>query len=316
MNDVTRITTSTLNAWHDQRADTTLQSAIEHGGVVACPALAFTVTDEERAFFDASLADDQRKSIYIRPGREGITGSTASGTTRDAVAAMIGRYAESSHALIDGLFPWLSRAGPRHRHELRPRAIGDLSSGKALSWRKDDTRLHVDAFPSNPTHGDRILRVFSNVHPTTMPRGWRVGESFAAMAARFLPSTRDLPPGGAWLMHKLHITKRPRSAYDHLMLQLHDLAKSDLDYQRACPQEAVDFMPGTTWICFSDQVMHAAMSGQFMFEQTYRLPLRGHRGRAGLAAADARTPDRSDARLTRPRNARGRMPLSRRPLHR
>ena len=74
-------------------------------------------------------------------------------------------------------------------------------------------------------------------------------------------------------MHRLHITQRPRSPYDHLMLQLHDLAKGDLDYQRTCPQRAVDFMPGTTWICFSDQVMHAAMSGQFMFEQTYRLPL-------------------------------------------
>jgi hypothetical protein len=57
------------------------------------------------------------------------------------------------------------------------------------------------------------------------------------------------------------------------MLQLHDLAKADLEYQRTCPQRAVDFMPGTSWICFSDQVMHAVMSGQFMFEQTYRLPL-------------------------------------------
>ena len=273
MNDVTRITTTALDAWHGQRADTTLQSTIEHGGVVTCPSLAFTVDDDERALFDATLADDQRKSIYIRPGREGVTGTTASGATRGAVAAMIGRYAESSHALIDGLFPGYRARTHATGTSFRPRAIGDLSSGRALSWRKDDTRLHVDAFPSNPTHGDRILRVFSNVHPTTMPRGWRVGESFATMATRFLPRTRDLPPGGAWLMHKLHITKRPRSAYDHLMLQLHDLAKSDLDYQRTCPQQAVDFMPGTTWICFSDQVMHAAMSGQFMFEQTYRLPL-------------------------------------------
>jgi hypothetical protein len=273
MNDVTRITTAAIDAWHGQHPDATLQSIIERGGVVACPSLAFAVTDDERAFFDASLADDQRKSIYIRPGRDGITGTKASGATRDAVAAMIGRYAESSHALIDGLFPGYRARSHATGTSFRPRAIGDLSSGKALSWRKDDTRLHVDAFPSNPTHGDRILRVFCNVHPTTMPRGWRVGESFTSMATRFLPRTRDLPPGGAWLMHRLGITKRPRSAYDHLMLQLHDLAKSDLDYQRTCPQQAVDFLPGTTWICFSDQVMHAAMSGQFMFEQTYRLPL-------------------------------------------
>ncbi len=175
--------------------------------------------------------------------------------------------------MIDGLFPAYRAAAHATGTSFRPRAIGDTTSGRALSWRKDDTRLHVDAFPSNPTHGARILRVFTNVHPGTMPRGWRIGEPFATMAGRFLPKTRALPPGGAWLMHRLRITKRPRSAYDHLMLQLHDLAKADLDYQRTCPQRAVDFMPGTTWICFSDQVMHAAMSGQFMFEQTYRLPL-------------------------------------------
>jgi hypothetical protein len=35
----------------------------------------------------------------------------------------------------------------------------------------------------------------------------------------------------------------------------------------------VHFAPGTTWICFSDQVMHAAVSGQFMLEQTIHLPV-------------------------------------------
>ena len=74
-------------------------------------------------------------------------------------------------------------------------------------------------------------------------------------------------------MHALGITKSLRSEYDHLMLQLHDLAKADPDYQRDAPQRAIAFMPGTSWICFSDQVMHAAMSGQYLLEQTYRLPL-------------------------------------------
>ena len=111
------------------------------------------------------------------------------------------------------------------------------------------------------------------------------------MAQRFLPRAKSLPPFAATLMHKVGITKRPRSAYDQLMLQLHDLAKADLDYQRSCPQRAVDFAPGTTWICFSDQVMHAAMSGQFLFEQTYRLPL------AVIAEPDA-SPLRILERLT------------------
>ena len=48
---------------------------------------------------------------------------------------------------------------------------------------------------------------------------------------------------------------------------------SDLEYQRGSPQREVHFAPGTTWICFSDQVMHAASGGQFMLEQTTHLPL-------------------------------------------
>ena len=50
------------------------------------------------------------------------------------------------------------------------------------TWRKDDTRLHVDSFPATPSGGRRILRVFSNVNPdggrarggsATTSRRWR-----------------------------------------------------------------------------------------------------------------------------------------------
>jgi hypothetical protein len=142
-----------------------------------------------------------------------------------------------------------------------------------VSWRKDDTRLHIDAFPSRPNRGERILRVFSNVNPAGEDRVWRVGEPFEAMAARLLPRVRPQRPGEATLLHALRVTRTRRSEYDHLMLGLHDAAKSDLDYQRDSPQEEARFAPGTTWICFSDQVMHAAMSGQYMLEQTIHLPL-------------------------------------------
>jgi hypothetical protein len=55
------------------------------------------------------------------------------------------------------------------------------------------------------------------------------------------------------------------------MLQLHDRAKADAEFQRASPQARVDFAPGTTWVCYSDQVLHAAMGGQHMMEQTFLL---------------------------------------------
>jgi hypothetical protein len=169
---------------------------------------------------------------------------------------------------VAALFPRYAPYVKRARTSFRPQP----AVGRALSWRKDDSRLHIDAFPSRPNHGERILRVFSNVNPVE-DRVWRVGEPFVAMARTFLPRLRPQPPGLAQLLAALRVTKGTRSEYDHLMLGLHDGAKADLDYQSRCEQQVVRFAPGTTWLCFSDQVMHAAVSGQHMLEQTIHLPV-------------------------------------------
>jgi hypothetical protein len=42
--------------------------------------------------------------------------------------------------------------------------------------------MHVDNFPSTPTRGKRILRVFTNVNPSGRARVWRMGEPFEQMA--------------------------------------------------------------------------------------------------------------------------------------
>ncbi|SPC11050.1 conserved hypothetical protein [Cupriavidus oxalaticus] len=118
--------------------------------------------------------------------------------------------------------------------------------------------------------GKRLLRVFHNIDPAA-PRVWRVGEPFGDFAQKFVPKTHGMWPGQAALMKLLHITKRKRSEYDHRMLQLHDLAKADLDYQRDVPQQEFHFPPGSTWIVFSDQLLHAAMRGRAMMEQTIYL---------------------------------------------
>ncbi len=67
---------------------------------------------------------------------------------------------------------------------------------RKLSWRRDDTRMHVDAFPSNPIGERRILRIFRNINAEGQPRHWRVGEAFGDMAEKFLPSSRLFGPLG------------------------------------------------------------------------------------------------------------------------
>jgi hypothetical protein len=78
-------------------------------------------------------------------------------------------------------------------------------------------------------------------------------------------------PWQAGMLNALGVTKSLRSEYDHLMLQLHDSMKSDLDYQKHAPQETFGFPPGSAWVVFSDQASHAAMSGQYMLEHTLQL---------------------------------------------
>jgi hypothetical protein len=119
--------------------------------------------------------------------------------------------------------------------------------------------------------GRRILRVFSTVNPAGAPRVWHVGENFESMARRFVPAAREGSRVWAQVLGTLGITKGMRSRYDHLMLALHDGAKRDENYQRNTPQTEIAFPSGATWICYTDQVMHAALAGQYVLEQTFHL---------------------------------------------
>jgi hypothetical protein len=225
------------------------------------------LSDEERAFLSPEWLSGKRKNISLE-GDE-VRGASGTPGAMAGMGAMIKRYSVQANDLMTRLFPRYRNQLKQARTSFRPGRVEDSPS----SWRKDDSRLHVDAFPSRPNHGERILRVFTNVNGNGIARVWRVGEPFETAAQRFLPSIARPMAGSAKLLHALKITKKIRSEYDHIMLQLHDRMKADLDYQHNAPQQEVRFEPGTTWICFSDQVLHAAMSGQFMFEQTMHLPI-------------------------------------------
>ena len=214
----------------------------------------------------AVLSPDVRNISLDANGRiKGVAGDEA---RQQAVAAMVGRFRTQAQALIHGLLPHYVPALRLAPTSYRPAQV----ETRVQSWRADDRRLHVDSFPSRPNYGERILRVFTNVNPQGAPRVWRVGEPFEAVAARFLPRAKPYSRWQAKLLRALRVTKSLRSEYDHLMLQLHDGMKSDLDYQEKCEQQTVPFPAGSVWVCFSDQTSHAVMSGQYMLEQTLHLP--------------------------------------------
>ena len=255
--------------------------ALEAGNVLLLEDLGFgTRAQEAPLFTPAILGSSKNASFDPASGRLG--GTTASGADAALLGALMARFSESAARLVDRLFPRYRGQVMRARASFRPAEI----AGRRTSWRKDDTRLHVDSFPATPSGGRRILRVFTNVNPHGRARTWRIGDDFEAIARRFAPRLRLPLPGSGRLLALVGVTKSPRTAYDALMLQLHDRMKADEAFQRQSPQTSIDFGAGTTWLAFTDQVSHAAMAGQYQLEQTFLVP---------VAAMD--DPDRSPLRI-------------------
>jgi hypothetical protein len=253
--------------WADDGPTRNVEEVVETGQVLSFPHLPFVLNEAERRFLDPRWADPAAKNISVRWPSGELRGAVAGSTDLADLRAMVVRYADQAEAFALRLFPHYRGNLRRGNTSFRPLDV----AGRETSWRKDDTRLHVDAFPSNPMHGTRLLRVFCNVHPGDEPRRWRVGEPFEAHARRYLPQIGRPLPGSAWLFEKTGITKSHRTEYDHVMLQLHDRAKADAAFQQESPQKRVDFAPGTTWVVYSDQVLHGALGGQHMMEQTFYL---------------------------------------------
>lgn len=255
-------------------ADATLRhqavEALEEGNVVALPRLPFVLTEEEQSYLRPDAVKEGTKTIKFEPASGRVWG-TADQAGEEALRGMLRRYAKQTHALVLTLFPGYAKALKLGATSFRPVE----AQGRAQSRRHDDTLLHVDAFPSRPSAGQRILRVFTNVNPDNKPRVWRVGEPFEAVVKRFLPQIGAPLPGSAYIMTMLGITKARRTPADHYMLKIHDMMKLDEAYQRDCPKQTVEFQPGTTWMVFTDQVSHAAISGQHALEQTFTLDLQG-----------------------------------------
>jgi hypothetical protein len=256
-----------LSDWTGARSNDDWIAALEAGKVLYFPRLRFELlADEQRLLDPALLAEGSRNISLDAAGR--LKGAAGDAGKQQATAAMVARFRSQARQLVDGLLPAYGAALRMAPTSFRPAQV----ETRTQSWRADDKRLHVDAFPSRPNYGERILRVFTNLNPQGAPRVWRVGEPFETVAERFLPRLKPYVRWQAKALRALRVTKSLRSEYDHLMLQLHDAMKSDLDYQQSAPQQTVPFPPGSVWVCFSDQTSHAVMSGQFMAEQTLHLP--------------------------------------------
>jgi hypothetical protein len=253
-----------ITAWHgpfDAALRQRALTALEHGRVLLLE-LPFPIAADEADLLRPDVAGAERKNVSFDPGAGRLGNIALAPGEARRLKALLRRFAADSARLLGDLLPGYAAALEQARTSFRPNEI----AGRTYSPRHDDRRLHIDAFPSRPLGGKRILRLFTNVASDGTVRAWRVGEPFEPYAQRFLPQAGRPLPGSAWLLER-------RSAYDHIMLGLHDRGKLDAAYQATAPRADVSFASGTTWLCFTDQVLHAALAGHCALEQTFHVPV-------------------------------------------
>jgi 3-deoxy-D-manno-octulosonic acid hydroxylase-like protein len=242
-------------------------AALERGAVAYLPHEAFEMREEERRFLDPAIVAQPRKHagrariIYL-PASRRLLKSTLQGQDRQDLEAMMKRFSDWARDLIVELFPTYMPGLEQGPASFRP------------CPRTGPQRLHVDSFFLFPTEGRRVLRVLTNIDPDGRPRVWQFGdEGFEPFAQRLLPRVRREIPASGWLLERLGITIGKRTPYDHMMRQLRNMTKVDDEYQRDTPRRVMEFPTGSSWIVFTDQVLHGALAGQYAFEQTFLLDI-------------------------------------------
>ena len=265
--------------WSDSlppKATALATETLERGNVLFMRELTFSIEREEAALFTPAILSSSKNASYDSSS-DRVTGTTLERVDLERLRQMMNRFSRTAAGLVGRLFPAYSGRIQVARASFRPAEI----AGRRTSWRKDDTRLHIDSCPASPVQGQRILRVFTNVNPSGRCRTWRVGGEFEAVARRFVGRLSMPWPGTSRMLQAFRITRSRRTAYDALMLQLHDCMKEDSDFQQRSEQEIVDFPSGSSWIAFTDQVSHAATAGQYQLEQTFLLPVSAMRDERG-----------------------------------
>jgi len=243
--------------------------ALETGQILFLPRYGFPVPGSYQTLFSPSILHKHSKDVSYSPATAKLYGTASRGRTLSSLQEMMAGFADFAQKTVTRLLPIYRTGLVPVQASFRPIEI----ETRPMPWRKDDTRLHIDAFPSSPIQGNRILRLFCNVNPEGQTHLWRIGEPFEQTARRFLSLIKPPFPFSSTALMLTSTTKSRRTHYDHIMLCLQDRMKRDQHYQEEAEQVKVEFPADSTWLAFTDQVSHAAIRGQYQLEQTFLLDI-------------------------------------------
>ncbi|MFO0951398.1 MAG: Kdo hydroxylase family protein [Isosphaeraceae bacterium] len=253
-----------------------LVTRLESGDIIYFPETPIPFPPDDQAFLleQKQVDASYHKNVSYRPAQDRLKGVEMRDAETFARTHRVMRdYSRRAVDFMAKFFPKYSRDWKIDFASYRPIE----EQGRKVALRSRNDLLHVDSFPSRPSHGDRLLRIFSNINPTR-PRVWITSDPFEQLAWQF--------GGKAGLPHPPNALSKVRSQalrvlsgiglpvvdrppYDQFMLRFHHFLKENESFQRDCPKDRWEFPPNSTWICFTDTTSHACLSGQFALEQTF-----------------------------------------------
>ncbi|HEY6442091.1 MAG TPA: Kdo hydroxylase family protein [Candidatus Acidoferrales bacterium] len=248
---------------------------LERGEILFFNELPFKFSAEDREFLLAQEWSELRmhKNVSYRPGEDVLRGVSGGAATAQRLQAILRNYSAEVVAFLTKFLAPYARDWTVDFSSFRPFE----EESRDLPLHKRNDLLHVDAFPSRPTRGGRILRVFTNLNPVK-PRVWNTtADKFEVLSRRYAEDAGlQRIAEDSWLSRtvqdwggKLGFRGMGRTPYDMFMLGFHDYLKENAGFQKDCPKLRLEFPPSSTWLVFTDGVAHAAMSGQYAIEQTF-----------------------------------------------
>lgn len=252
---------------------------LESGNVLFFPHIPFVFSDDSKDFlrklnFEGGAL---HKNVAYRPASDRVTGIDGDVAQADRLREIFRQYSRSVVQFTTELLPQYAASWKLDYTSFRPLE----EKGRNLPLLKRNDLIHTDAFPSRPTNGNLILRVFTNIHPTKT-RNWITTDPFRVIAERYArdagleqiaagstSATARFLNGSARVLRNFGVPIVPRSPYDRFMLRLHDYLKRNEEFQKNCAKYSFDFPPGSLWLTFTDVLPHSVHSGQHALEQTF-----------------------------------------------
>jgi hypothetical protein len=247
-----------------------LAARLERGDVIQYAACPFPLAegDDRRFLLEQRLAGRAHKNISYDPGSGRVGGYLRrSAAQAEHLRALLAEFSRTATAWVASELPAYAAAWKLDQVSFRP----EEEAVRHLRRTARNDLLHVDAFPSRPTNGWRLLRLFVNVNPSE-PRVWVTSDAFPRLIERY-GREAGLPAKPSWVRRVRdgvrHVLHPGRSDFDAFMLRFHNFLKSNDGFQERSPKRFWQFPPGSAWLVMTDTASHAALRGRFALEHSY-----------------------------------------------